>query len=374
MSMRTNLARAELLCPLNHSRLRLPNRVVLAPMTRFRADIHGVPTRVMADYYAQRAGAGLLITEGIWPSERGQSDRYMPGLATDAQVAGWQRVTAAVHRRGGRIIAQLMHSGRASHPANRLDGQVPLAPSPVASTNTAHTPFGKAPFPVPRTMTTADISDAVHDHVSAARNAIRAGFDGVELHGANGYLIHQFLSDNTNLRSDQYGGDIGRRLTFPLEVTAAVADAIGADRVGVRLSPANPINGHLEAEPAAIYRPLVTALDELGLLYLHLIENPAYRALIDLRPRWSGVLIGNVGNEDGTATTIEAAAALVGGGTADLVSIGRLFIANPDLVDRIRAGADVDDYDRTTLYTHHAAGYSTYLPWMSEPALTCSAQ
>ncbi len=347
-----------LLAPLRHPGLSAAHRVVMAPMTRFRADDDGVPLPGVAQYYAQRASAALVVTEGIWPSTRGQSDRHMPGLATGRQVDAWGAVTAAVHAEGGTIFAQLMHSGRSSHPDNRLDGSVPLAPSAVAPPGLLHVGATKRPYPMPRVMSYDDIAQAVDDHVQAARNAMSAGFDGVELHGANGYLIHQFLSDNTNLRDDAYGGSPAGRIAYPVEVTRAVVEAIGARRVGIRLSPGNPINGHVEADPAAVYRPLVAALSDLGLRYLHLTDNTRYPALADLRPFFSGLLIGNTGF--GHTTTADAGEALVRDGLADLVSFGRLYIANPDLPERLRDGSPLADYDERTLYTQTDAGYIDY--------------
>ncbi|HEY2176920.1 MAG TPA: alkene reductase [Mycobacteriales bacterium] len=347
-----------LLAPLSHPGLSAAHRVVMAPMTRFRADDEGVPLPGVARYYAQRAGAALIVTEGIWPSTRGQSDRHMPGLATAQQVDAWGAVTGAVHAEGGTIFAQLMHSGRSSHPDNRLDGSVPLAPSAVAPPGLLHVGATKRPYPIPRAMSYDDIAQAVDDHVRAARNAMSAGFDGVELHGANGYLIHQFLSDNTNLRDDAYGGSPAGRIAYPVEVTRAVVEAIGATRVGIRLSPGNPINGHVEADPGAVYRLLVSALSTLGLRYLHLTDNTRYPALADLRPFFSGLLIGNTGF--GHTTTAEAGEALIRDGLADLVSFGRLYIANPDLPERLRGGSPLADYDERTLYTQTDTGYIDY--------------
>lgn len=217
--------------------LHLPNRVVMAPMTRLRADRDGVPTELMTTYYTQRAGAGLIVSEGITPSVAGQQYLTEPGLYSAEQVQGWRRVTDAVHAAGGRIFAQLMHAGRGGHPANRPDGGTPVAPSAVPRTDLVHTLDGKVAPVTPRALTTGEIARTVTEYAEAARAALRAGFDGVEIHGANGYLPHQFLADNTNLRTDAYGGGTSGRVRFPVEVTEAVADAVGADRVGLRLSP-----------------------------------------------------------------------------------------------------------------------------------------
>ncbi|MEU5641513.1 alkene reductase [Streptomyces milbemycinicus] len=344
--------------------LQLPNRMVMAPMTRFRAHEDGTPLPLVADYYAQRASAGLLITEGIWPSRGGQSDWRLPGLETQAHVVGWRRVTEAVHAAGGRIFAQLMHGGRKGHPLARIDGSVPAGPSAVPEPGPVHIPGGrKADSVVPRTMSLADIRTVLDDYAEAARHAIEAGFDGVELHGANSYLIHQFLADNTNLRQDAYGGSVAGRIRFAVEAVEAVAGAIGAERTALRISPGNPQFGMAESDPAPVYRALVDAIDSAGLVYLHLTDNARYPALDDLRPRWSGPLIANVG-ENGEATTREAGEKVLADGRADLVSYGRAFIANPDLPLRFATGAPLNTIDERHLYTHGSEGYTDY-PLMS---------
>lgn len=353
----------QLLTPLSlRADLRLPNRLVMAPMTRYRAAEDGTPLSIVADYYAQRSGAGLIVTEGMWPSHAGQSDWRIPGLVTPEHVQGWARVTEQVHRAGGRIVAQLMHGGRQGHPAARIDGSVPRGPSAVPTPWPTRLPDGRKVAPVtPGAMSLGDIQTAVSDHVRAARLAIEAGFDGVELHGANSYLIHQFLADNTNLRTDAYGpGAPAGRIRFAVEVLEAVAEAIGADRTALRLSPGNPQFGMSETEPGPIYRDLVRALEPLGLMYLHLIETAAYPALTELRPLWRGPLIANVG-ENRPPTDAEAAEGLLRAGVADAVSLGRRFISNPDLPERIAAGVALADVDERDLYTHGSAGYTDYL-------------
>jgi N-ethylmaleimide reductase len=357
-----------LLRPYSSAVLALPNRVVMAPVTRFRADEDGVPQPFVADYYAQRAGAGLIVTEGIWPSHRGQGGWRMPGLATEAHVAGWRAVTAAVHAAGGRIFAQLMHAGRATHPLARIDGGQPIGPSAVPVPYPVHTRDGKREAVPPRAMTRRDIAVAVDDYTAAARNAVRAGFDGVELHGANSYLIHQFLADNTNLRTDEYGGSTAGRIRFPLQVVRAVADAVGPERTALRLSPGNPQSGMTEADPGPVYRALLRELAPLGLAYLHLTEGSEhYPALADLRPLWPGTLIANVG-ENREPTTPEQAAEVLRSGRADLVSFGRAFIANPDLPRRIANGAPLAPIRDAYLYTHGPEGYSDYPSLPDEPS------
>ncbi|TDC93307.1 alkene reductase [Nonomuraea deserti] len=351
-------------------RLTLPNRMVMAPMTRFRAHEDGTPQPIVAEYYAQRASAGLIVTEGIWPSARGQAEWRMPGLETPDHVRGWRAVTEAVHAAGGRVFAQLMHGGRHGHPLSRLAADLPSGPSPVPVPGPVHVRDGGKADPVtPRAMTGADIRQAVQDHVTAARNAMAAGFDGVELHGANSYLIHQFLADNTNLRDDEYGpGTPGGRVRFPIEVVTAVADAIGAHRTGLRLSPGNPQFGMVECDPGPVYRDLIDRIDGLGLAYLHLTDDDRYPALADLRPRWHGTLIANVG-ENRPATSKEAGEAALASGRADLISYGRAFIANPDLPARFARNAPLQPIDTARLYTHGAAGYTDY-PRMDAETLT----
>jgi N-ethylmaleimide reductase len=353
----TNSATSPLLAPYSAGALRLPNRLVMAPMTRFRAHEDGTPLPVVADYYAQRAEAGLLITEGIWPHRRGQSGWRLPGLESAAHIAGWSAVTRAVHARGGRIFAQLMHGGRQGHPRSRLLGDVPAGPSAVPTPGPVHVRDGKAEAPVPREMTADDIRTAIDDHVDAARNAVRAGFDGVEIHGANSYLTHQFLADNTNLRTDAYGRD---RTRFAVELVTAVADAVGPDRLGLRLSPGNPQFGMVEQDPAPVYRALLDALNPLGLSYLHLTDDDRYPALTDLRPRWDGTLIANVG-ENHEPTTQHLGERALADGRADLVSYGRAFLTHPDLPSRIRLNDPLaTPIDMEHLYTHGAKGYTDY--------------
>lgn len=356
-----------LLAPYATTGLTLPNRLVMAPMTRFRAHEDGTPLPVVADYYAQRAAAGLIVSEGIWPHRRGQSGWRIPGLETAAHVAGWRRVTEAVHARGGRIFAQLMHGGRQGHPRSRLLGDVPAGPSAVPTPSPVHVKDGKAEAPVPREMTVDDIRTAVDDHVAAAHNALRAGFDGVEIHGANSYLTHQFLADNTNRRDDAYGRD---RTRFAVELVTAVAEAVGAQRLGLRLSPGNPQFGMAENDPAPVYRALLDALDPLGLAYLHLTDNDDYPALADLRPRWSGTLIANVGENHEPTTQLQGERVLTEG-RADLVSYGRAFLTHPDLPARIAVRDPLaTPIDEPHLYTHGAQGYTDYPTLSRTPTLS----
>ncbi len=349
--MTTTVTHSPLLTPYRSPALSLPNRIAMAPMTRNRADdATGIPNPLTRTYYAQRASAGLIITEGIWPTLAGKGEPGVPGLANADHVEGWREVTTAVHAAGGRIFAQLWHVGRLSHPVTL--GTLPMAPSAVRPPGTIHTVDGKLDYVTPREMTLGDIEETIAAFAAAASNAIEAGFDGVEVHGANGYLIQQFLGDNTNLRTDAYG----RRDRFVLDVVDAVIAAVGADRVALRLSPGNPENDVLENDPASVYPALVSALDERGLAYLHLSEKGTYPAISELRKRWSGTLIGNYDPVEPSSP--ELGEKLLLSGDADVVAFGRLFIANPDLPMRIAAGAPLAALDRQLFHRGGAQGYT----------------
>ncbi|KAA2250181.1 alkene reductase [Solihabitans fulvus] len=336
-------------------KLELPNRLVMAPMTRSRATENGLATPLMAQYYAQRASAGLIISEGIQPSAVGQGYISTPGLHSAEQVESWRQVTDAVHEAGGRIFAQLMHSGRVGHPA--LHGQVPVAPSAVASGEQLYTPDGMLPHPTPRALTPAEIAATVEDFVVAARNAVDAGFDGVELHGANGYLVHQFLADNANLREDSYGGSIANRIRFALETITAIADAIGPERTGIRLSPSNPANGIAESDSAELYAELAGALPPLA--YVHVMELGTREITEAIRSAWAGTLIVNPHETDPSeAASVEGAVAALA--IADAVALARLWLANPDLPSRIRANGPYNEADRGSFYGGDHRGYTDY--------------
>ncbi|GAA2111742.1 alkene reductase [Actinomadura alba] len=348
-----------LLRPYTEGPLRAPNRIAMAPVTRGRADDRtGVPHPLAATYYSQRATAGLIVSEGIWPSPTGKGGPGIPGLATDEQVAGWRAVTSAVHAAGGRIFAQLWHVGRLSHPLAQPGGRPPVAPSAVRPPGTVHTAEGRRDYVTPRAMTGAEIVETIEAFAAEARNAIRAGFDGVEVHGANGYLIQQFIADNTNRRADRHGGSRTGRLRFAIEVVEAVIDAVGADRVGLRISPDNPENDIAERDPQGDYRALLDALRPLGPAYLHIIERGRYCALADLRPRWPGMLIANFNGP--RPMTRQAGEHLVEAGLADMVSYGRLFIANPDLPARFAAGAPLNEPIPDLFYGGDGTGYVDY--------------
>jgi N-ethylmaleimide reductase len=345
--------------PLSVGAWRLPNRLIMAPMTRSRAAAGGLATGLTAAYYAQRASAGLIITEGTQPSAIGQGYIDTPGLHSAAQAASWRPVTEAVHAAGGRIVAQLMHTGRIGHPSVNPDGELPVAPSPIAAPGQLHTAAGMVDFPVPRQLTQAQIQVTVEDFAAAARHAVEAGFDGVELHGANDYLIHQFLAGGSNRRTDGYGGPVAGRIRFAVETVTAVADAIGPQRVGLRLSPGDPRSGVGETDTAELYDALLHALAPAGIAYLHLLET-GDRALTEvLRKAWPGVIVLNPHTHPGPATAQDGQSALEDG-VADAISLGSLFLANPDLPRRIRAGGPYNQPDPATFYGGDHRGYTDY--------------
>jgi N-ethylmaleimide reductase len=341
----------------------LPQRFVMAPLTRNRAGEGNAPTALNAEYYAQRAGAGLIVTEGTAPSHVGQGYLDVPGLYTDEQVAGWRQVADAVHARDGVIVAQLMHAGRIAHADNK-DGVETIAPSAVQAPGEMVTASGPKPHDVPRAPETDEVAGLVADFVTAARNAVAAGLDGVEVHAANGYLLHQFLDPTVNLRDDVYGGSAENRARFVIEVVTAVADAIGAERVGLRLSPGHQFNGigeEVGADLTATYRAVVDAVAPLGLAYLSLLASPLepLEALVrDLRERFDGVVLLNDGFGD--LTTLDSVEQLLATGLADAVVVGRQFLANPDLAERWRAGAELNAPNPDTFYGGGAEGYTDY--------------
>jgi N-ethylmaleimide reductase len=339
----------------------LRNRIAMAPMTRSRAPGR-VPTELVAEYYAQRASAGLIVTEGIQPVPEGQGYPDTPGLHSAEQVAAWRRVTDAVHAAGGRIFAQLMHAGRIGHPAVLADlpGDLhPVAPSAVAAAGQVYTAEGPKDFPTPRELTGAEVRQVIEGFATAARNAVEAGFDGVELHGANGYLIHQFLAPGTNRRTDELGGTVEGRVRFAAEAVRAVAAAVGPERTALRISPGNTFNDIDEPDPLPAYTALVAELDPLDLAYLHVLEaSPETRDVTtQLRKQYSGTLVLNPATE---GPTDHGALGLVEDGTADLLAFGTLFLANPDLPARLAAGGPYNEPDRATMYGGDHRGYTDY--------------
>ncbi|MET3354377.1 UNVERIFIED_ORG: NADPH2 dehydrogenase [Xanthobacter viscosus] len=341
------------------------NRLVMAPMTRSRALVDGTPGALAAKYYAQRAGVGLIVTEGAQPSEDGQGYLATPGIYTDAHVRGWRAVTSAVHAKGSRIVIQLMHVGRTSHPDNTPHHRQPVAPSAVKPGDQIFTATGMQPIPEPRALTIEEVAKTVDDFRNAARHAIDAGADGVEIHGANGYLIQQFFSVNANLRTDAYGGSIENRARFALEVARAVAAEIGADRTGIRLSPGATLGGLDEgAEGPELYRYLVRELNKLGLAYIHIMHLGNDALLADLRALWHQALILN---RPGRA--LEDVGSDVKAGLADLEAYGQFVLSTPDFVERLKSGAAMNTPDRATYYggSPDGAGYIDY-PALSEAA------
>lgn len=346
-----------LFTPVRLGALELANRIVMAPMTRDRAGAGDVPTAAMVEYYRQRSSAGLIVTEGTQPSPEGKGYWRTPGIHSAEQIEGWAKVAEAVHAEGGKIVLQLMHCGRVVVPANRGFDAAVIAPSPIPCPDPVPGPDGvPAATATPREMTAADIAHAVADYAKAARNARAAGLDGVELHCASGYLVNQFLNPASNAREDAYGGPPENRIRFAIEVLTALAAAIGADRVGFRISPGNPYNGMDPCDPAATFVPLLRAADALGLAYVHVIDMnlPDLDTLAMVRANWSGAAIAN------NMLRAESAAALIASGHADAVSFGRGFIANPDLPRRLREGSALAKPDYARLYTGEERGYIDY--------------
>jgi len=340
--------------------LGLANRIVMAPMTRDRAGPGDAPTAIMAEYYRQRAGAGLIVSEGTQPSAAGKGYWRTPGVHSEAQVAGWRAVAQAVHGAGGRMVVQLMHCGRASVRANKDPQAETVAPSAIACPDPIPGPDGvPQATDSPRALETDEISSVIAEYVAAARNARRAGLDGVELHCSSGYLPMQFMSSNSNRRTDRYGGPAKNRVRFVAETLEALAAAIGPGRVGFRICPGLTLNGMADADPAETYSTLLQAVDGLGLAYVHLVQIPlgGMDALDLVRANWTGPVIAN------NNLSLAAARALLAQGRADAVSFGRPFISNPDLVERFRRGAPLARQDRDTFYTGHGddrRGYTDY--------------
>jgi len=348
---------ATLFDPVRIGEVELRNRIVMAPMTRSRAGAGDVPTEVTVEYYRQRASAGLIVAEGTQPSPHGKGYCRTPGIYSPGQIAGWQRVTQAVHEHGGRIFLQIMHVGRIGHPFNKEPGAKTVAPSAVAAKGQIYTDkAGMVDFALPHALELDEIPGVIDEYRRAGMNAREAGFDGVELHAASGYLPMQFLSTNTNLRQDRYGGSVENRVRFVREVLDAMVESAGAGRVGIRICPGTHFNDVDDADPRATYTALLKAIDPLGLAYLHAIRSPD--PTLDVfelaRGRFHGPLIVNDG------FSFETGQEMLARGGADLISYGRYFISNPDLVRRFREGAPLAEFDSKTLYTPGPAGYIDY--------------
>ena len=341
--------------PIEIGAIKLEHRLAMAPMTRSRADEHGVLGALNAEYYAQRASMGLVMTEGTQPSEDGQGYILTPGIHTDAQIAGWREVADAVHDGGGHLVIQLMHTGRVAHPENTPHGRQPVAPSSVAAAGKMFTVDGMQPMPEPRELTADEVRATVEDFRAAARAAISAGADGVEVHGANGYLVHQFLSSNANRRTDEYGGTIADRIRFAVEVVAAVADEIGPARTGIHQTPGNPFNDVREDDTRALYLALLEALAPLDIAYVQVVHGGDEELIRAMREAWPHGFVLNRADAD-----LETRLDDVESGLADVTSIGRMALANPDLVERIRIGAPLNEPDPGTFYGGDEHGYTDY--------------
>lgn len=338
--------------------LTMRNRIVMAPMTRSRArQVDDAVSSLQVDYYGQRADAGLIVTEGVHPSADGKGYNRTPGLYNDHHVAAWSAVTEAVHERGGLIACQLMHCGRVGHALNKAEGARFLAPSAIAAAAEIFTESGMMPMPVPDAMTAGDIASVVDDYRQAAARALKAGFDAVELHCASGYLPAQFLASGSNQREDDYGGCLDNRLRFVAETLSAIISETGPGRVGLRISPGNPYNDHIDANPLETYGALLTLADQLGIAWVHAIRMPStgIDSLMLTRRHFTGALIGS------DSFNAAEAEAFIADQRVDAVSFGRAYIANPDLVTRFASDAPLNALDKRTIYAGEGApGYTDY--------------
>ncbi|MBM7048398.1 alkene reductase [Rhizobium lusitanum] len=345
-----------LFSPARKGRYTLSNRLVMAPMTRSRAALDGTPGDLASVYYAQRAGVGLIVTEGTQPSDDGQGYLSTPGIYTPAHIAGWKKITSAVHDKGGHIFIQLMHAGRMSHPDNTPHHRPGVAPSAIAPGTDMFTAIGMQDIPVPRALTTEEVRKTVADFRQAARSAIDAGADGVEIHGANAYLVHQFFAPSANTRTDEYGGSLENRARFAIEVATAIAEEIGADRTSIRLSPGATIWGIDEGpEGPDLYRYLVAELDKLGLAYVHIMHQGNEVLLADIRKLWHQSLILNRPGHPRDKIGSDVAS-----GIADFEAFGQMVLANPDFVARLKANAAMNLADHNTYFGGDAKGYIDY--------------
>ncbi|WDZ97645.1 alkene reductase [Herbaspirillum sp. WKF16] len=353
---------SDLFKPVQLGAIQLQNRVAMAPLTRSRAQAGDVPSELAAEYYAQRAGAGLIIAEATQISPQGKGYAWTPGIYNEAQVAGWKKVTDAVHAKGGHIFLQLWHVGRISHPDLQPGNALPVAPSALTPEGNAFTETGFKPFVAPRALELSELPGLIEQYKTAAKLAIQAGFDGVEIHAANGYLLDQFLRDKTNTRTDAYGGSIENRARLLLEVVEAVTSVIPSERVGVRLSPLSPFNDIADSNPKALFSYVAEQLNRYKPVYLHVVEGATGGprevaggfALQVLRDLFKGIYIANNGYD------LPMAAKAREGNRADIVAFGRPWIANPDLIDRLQNGAELAAFNPDTLYGGGAAGYTDY--------------
>ena len=352
--------------PLQLGPIQLPNRAIMAPLTRGRAGASRIPNDLMKTYYTQRATAGLIITEATAVCEDGYGWVGAPAIYNDEQQQGWREITTAVHEAGGRIFLQLWHMGRVSHP-DFLNGQTPVGPSAIAAEGMAITPGGKKPYIAPKPLTEKDMTVLLRKYAEATKRCLEAGFDGVEIHSANGYLLDQFLRDGSNQRDDEYGGSIENRMRFPLQVVDAVIKVAGKERVGLRISPVNPFNDMRDSNAKELFTRYAAELAKREIVYLHVLEAlPGHflyaegeePVLPHIRKVFTGILIANGGY------TLEKANELLGSGGADAIAFGTAFLANPDLVERFQKGAKLNVPDMATFYTAGPEGYTDY-PFMS---------
>lgn len=351
---------SDLFTPVKLGSIAMSNRMVMAPLTRNRSSMEGVPQDINVTYYEQRATAGLIITEATPISAMGHGYPLLPGIYTDAQVDGWKKVTDAVHAKGGKIVIQLWHVGRISHPT-LLNGATPVAPSPVKPAGKAFTFDGLVDYVEPRALDASELPGIVADYVQASKNAIKAGFDGVEIHSANGYLLDQFLRDGSNKRSDIYGGSIENRARFLMEVTKAVVGATGSDKVGLRLSPVNPFNDMKDSNPQAVFNYVTEQLNQFNLAYLHVVEGGIHGGGVAdafdfdaMRKLCKSPYMANLSYDKVRGN------AAIASGHADAVAYGVPFIANPDLVERFRQDAPLNEADSKSFYGGTEKGYTDY--------------
>jgi N-ethylmaleimide reductase len=351
----------DLFSPATLGSMQLSNRIVMAPLTRNRAGEHGVPQPLNVTYYEQRASAGLIVTEATPISAMAHGYPALPGIYTDAQVAGWGKITNAVHAKGGKIVIQLWHVGRISHPTLLPNGALPVAPSAIKPAGKAFTYQGLVDYVEPRALDADELSGIVADYVHATKSALAAGFDGVEIHAANGYLLDQFLRDGTNKRTDQYGGSFENRARLLLEVTKAVVDVAGSSKVGVRISPVNPFNDMKDSNPQALFNYVTESLNQFNLAYLHVVEGGIHGGGIAdpfdfdaLRKLFKGPYMANLSYDKARGN------AAVASGHADVVAYGVPFMASPDLVERFRTDAPLNEADSSSFYGGTEKGYTDY--------------
>ncbi|MCM3443866.1 alkene reductase [Metabacillus halosaccharovorans] len=347
--------------PVRIGNIELKNRLGMAPMTRSRALPDGTPSDLAAEYYGQRASVGLIISEGTQPSDDGQGYSNTPGIYTESHIEGWKKVTSKVHNEGGRIFVQLMHVGRVSHPDNTPHHRQAVAPSAIAPNIEIFTAQGMKEIPTPRALSEGEVKDVINEFRLAARAAVEAGADGVEIHGANGYLIQQFLSENANQRHDTYGGTIENRSRFAIEIAKAVVNEIGPERTGIRFSPQGTLNGIEEGETSSeMYRYLISELDKLNLAYLHIMHFGNESLLQEIRQLWSQALLVNRAGRTLDKLTVDLDNEL-----ADVITVGTWMIANPDFVERLKLDAPLNMPDKNTIYAGGAEGYIDY-PFLKE--------